>query len=282
MFKRIQLDPTYFCTAPGLAFETCLKMTGVKLELFKDIDMVLMDEKGIRGGISQAVQRYASANNKYIQNYNSKAPSTFLMYVDVNNLYGWPMSKKLPIDSFEWINDLKEFTSEFIRNYDENEATGCLLEVDIEYPKNLHESHRDWPFLPIKKDKLLTTLEDKENYVVHIFALNHGLELKKVHRAISFRQGVWLKRYINKNTELRKNAKNDFEKDFFKLMNNAVYYIQANLFIYFLMFVFCIEPILDTFSFDTLWLCFFLLLTSYYNNSLLFLLWFLYFINNTQ
>ena len=141
--KEYILYPIYCSATPGLAFETCLKMTGFNSNLFTDIDMVLMDEKGIKGGISQAVQRYASANNKYIQNYNSKAPSTFLMYVDANNLYGWPMSKKLPIDSFEWINDLKEFISEFIRNYGENEDTGYLLEVDIEYTKNLHDSHRD-------------------------------------------------------------------------------------------------------------------------------------------
>ena len=124
--------------------------------------MVLLFDKGIRGGISQAVQRYASANNKYMPNYNSIAPSTYLMYVDANNLYGWAMSEKLQIDSFEWINNLNKFSSKFIRNYHENEDTGYLLEVDIEYPKNLHDSHRDLPFLPIKKDKLLTTLEDCE------------------------------------------------------------------------------------------------------------------------
>ena len=114
-----------------------------------------------------------------------------------------------------------------MKNYNEDSDTGYLLEVDIEYPKKLHEKHRDLPFLPIKKDKLLTTLEDKERYVVHIQALKqallHGLKLKKVHRVISFRQKEWLKPYIDKNTELRKNAKNEFEKDFFKLMNNAVF-----------------------------------------------------------
>ena len=138
-------------------------MNKVELELLTDIGMVLLFDKGIRGGISQAVQRYASANNKYMPNYNSIAPSTYLMYVDANNLYGWAMSEKLQIDSFEWINNLNnKFSSKFIRNYHENEDTGYLLEVDIEYPKNLHDSHRDLPFLPIKKDKLLTTLEDCE------------------------------------------------------------------------------------------------------------------------
>ena len=133
----------------------------------------------------------------------------------------------MQIDSFKWVNDLENFTCEFIKNYDEDDDIGCLLEVDIEYSKNLHESHRDLPFLPIKKDKLLATLENKENCVVHITALkqalNHGLIFKKVHRVILFRQETWLKPYIDMDTELRKNAKNDFEKDFYKLMNNAVF-----------------------------------------------------------
>ena len=128
--------------------------------------------------------------------------SSYLLYVDATNLYGWPRSKKLPIDGFLCYDNFKKFTSEFIANYDEDSGTGYLLEIDIEYPKNLHESHRGLPFLSIKKVKLLTTLEDKENYVVHIVALkqalNHGLKLKKVHSAISFRQEAWLKPYINK------------------------------------------------------------------------------------
>ena len=159
-------------------------------------------------------------------NFNLKQKSTYLLYVDANNLYGWAMSKKLPIDGFMCCDDLKKFKCEFIRNYDDDIDTGYLPEVDIEYPKYLHDSHREKTFLAIKKDKLLTTLEDKENYVVHIAtlkqALNHGLKLMKVHSAISFRQEAWLKPYIDKNTELRTDAKYDFEKDFFKLMNNAV------------------------------------------------------------
>ena len=93
--NEYKLDPVYFCTTPGLAFEACLKMTKAELELLTDIDMVLLFEKEIRGGISQAIHRYASANNKYMPNYNSKLLSTYLLYVDANNLYGWAMSKKL-------------------------------------------------------------------------------------------------------------------------------------------------------------------------------------------
>ena len=181
--NEYKLDPVYFCTTPGLAFEACLKMTKAELELLTDIDMVLLFEKEIRGGISQAIHRYASANNKYMPNYNSKLLSTYLLYVDANNLYGWAMSKKLLINNFKWYDALEMLTSDFIKNYDEDSETGYLLEVDINYPKELHESHTDLLFLSIKKEKLLTTLEDKEKYVVHIAALKqallHGLELKK-------------------------------------------------------------------------------------------------------
>ena len=163
-------------------------MTKVELELLTDIDMVLLFEKRIRGGISQALQRYSSAKNKYMPNYNSKLLSTYLLYVDANNLYGWAMSKKLLINNFKWYDALEMLTSDFIKNYDEDSDAGYLLEVDIDYPKELHESHRDLPFLSIKKEKLLNTLADKEKYVVHIAALKealrHGLEFKKVHRAI--------------------------------------------------------------------------------------------------
>ena len=167
-------------------------MTKVELELLTEIDIVLMFEKGIRGVISQAIQRYESANNKYMPNYNLNAQSTYLMYVDTNNLYGYAMSKKLPINNFKWCDYLEMFTSDFMKNYDSESGTGYLLEADIDYPKELHEPIRDLPFLAIKKEKLLTTLENKEKYVVHITALkqalNHGLILKKVHRVISYNQ----------------------------------------------------------------------------------------------
>ena len=203
-------------------------MTKVELELLTEIDIVSMFEKGIRGVISQAIQRYESANNKYMPNYNLNAQSTYLMYVDTNNLYGYAISKKLPINNFKWCDYLEMFTSDFMKNYDSESGTGYVLEADIDYPKELHEPIRDLPFLAIKKEKLLTTLENKEKYVVHITALkqalNHGLILKKVHRVISYNQKAWLKKpYIDKNTELRKEAKSDFEKDFFKLMNNVVF-----------------------------------------------------------
>ena len=154
------------------------------------------------------------------------------MYLDANNLYGWAMSKKLPVSNFIWVDDLSRFTESFIKNCDENSDVGYFLEVDIEYPKQLWGLHKDLPFLAERKklgnvEKLVTSIEDKENYVIHISALkqalNHGLILKKVHRVIQFNQEAWLKPYIDMNTKLRTEAKNDFEKDFFKLMINSVF-----------------------------------------------------------
>ena len=142
------------------------------------------------------------------------------------------MSKKLPVDEFKWVDDLSLFTEDFIKNYDEESDVGYLLVVDIEYPKTLCMLHSDLPFLPEKMKinkcpKLVCNATDKENYSIHIVALkqilNHGLKLIRVHSVISFRQGAWLRPYIDLNTELRKNAKNEFGKGFYKLKINSVY-----------------------------------------------------------
>ena len=154
------------------------------------------------------------------------------MYLDDTNLYGWAMSQKLPVNGFKWVEKLSRFNEIFIKNYNENSDIGYFLEVDIDYPKELFNLHKDLPFLPERKkvnkvEKLICSIEDKEKYVIHIRvlkqALNHGLVLRKVHRVIQFNQEDWLKPYIDMNTKLRKEAKKDFEKDFFKLINNSVF-----------------------------------------------------------
>ena len=194
--------------------------------------MLLMVEEGIRGGICQAIYRYAKASNKYMNNYDKRKLTSFLMYLDANNLNGWVMSQKLPANGFKWVEKLSKFNERFIKSYNENSDIGYFLEVDVEYPKKLFGSHKDLPFLPERKklekvEKLVCSIEDKEKYVIHIRALkqalNNGLKLKKVHRVIKFQQKAWLKSYIDMNTKLRKEAKNEFEKDFFKLMNNSVF-----------------------------------------------------------
>ena len=155
--------------------------------------------------------------------------TSYPLYLDANNLYGWAMSQKLPTNSYK---DLSKFNEKIIKRYNENSDRVYFLEVDVQYQKNLFHSHKDLPFLAERKKfkklkKLVCGIEDKEKYVVHIRALkqalNHGLILKRVHRVIQFNQKAWLKPYIDMNTKLRKEAKNEFEKDFFKLMNNSVF-----------------------------------------------------------
>ena len=223
--KVYELDPAHFLSLPGLAWQACLKKTNVELELLTDYDMLLMVEEGIRGGICRSIQRYSKANNKYMKNYGESKESSYIQYLDANNLYGWVMSQKLPVNDFKWIEDTSKINEEFIKNYDENNDKGYILEVDVKYPKRLHKLHSDLPFLPKRMkidrcEKLVCNLLNEKKYVVHINslkqALNHGLELKKIHRVIEFNQNAWLKPYIDMNTELRKVADNDFEKDFYK------------------------------------------------------------------
>ena len=187
-----------------------------ELELLTDNDMLLMAEEGIRIGICHAIHRYAKANNKYLKIYDEKEESSYIQYLDASNLYGWAMAQKLPVSGFKYEKNMSKFTKEFIKNYDEDSDKGYILEVDVKYPKKLHDLHSDLPFSPerMKIDKckkLVCNLNNKKNYFVHITslkqALNHGLILKKVHRVIQFNQEAWLKTYIDMNAELRKKQK---------------------------------------------------------------------------
>ena len=156
--------------------------------------------------------------------------SSYLQYLDANNFYGWAMSQKLRVGDFKWVEN--EDLLKLVKDYDVNSDKDYIFEVDVKYPKNLYKLHSDLPFLPERmkinnSKKLVCSICDKKNYILHISALkqalDHGLELTKVHRAIEFKQEAWLKQYIDMNTELRKNAKNESEKEFFKLMNNSAY-----------------------------------------------------------
>ena len=165
--KECQLDPAHFLSLPGLAWQACLKKTNIELELLTDYGMLLMVEEGIRGGICHSIHRYAKANNKYMKNYNNNAESSYIQYLDANNLHGWAMSKKLPVNGFKW-TDNNIINEKFIKNYNKNDKKGYILEVDIKYPKKLHDLHIDLPFLTGKMEinkckKLVCNLYDKKN-----------------------------------------------------------------------------------------------------------------------
>ena len=246
-----KLDPCHYFTSPGLSWDAMLKMTDIKLELMTDIDMFQFIEKGLRGGISYIANRHGKANNKYMKEYDEKAPSKYIMYLDANNLYGWAMSQYLPTGGFRWMTE-KQIDKIDLAKYKEDSDKGLILEVDLEYPEELHDLHNDYPLAPEKVkvtndmlseycqniaekhrvstglvSKLIPTLGKKEKYVLHYrnlqLYIDLGLKVTKVHRVLKFNQSPWLKQYIDFNTEKRKNAKNAFEKDFFKLMNNSVF-----------------------------------------------------------
>ena len=246
-----KLDPCHYFTSPDLSWDAMLKMTNIKLELMTDIDMFQFIEKGMRGGISYIANRYGKANNKYMREYNENAPSKYIMYLDANNLYGWAMSQYLPTGDFKWLTE-KQINKINLAQYNEDSNKGLLLEVDLEYPKELHDLHNDYPLAAervcVNKDmlseyckkiatkynistglvhKLIPTLSNKQKYVLHYrnlqLYIDLGLKVNKVHRVLEFNQSPWLKEYINFNTKKRTQAKNSFEKDFFKLMNNSVF-----------------------------------------------------------
>ena len=167
-----RVHPAHFLTVPGLAWQSYLTKAEVELELLTDNDMLNMFEKGIRDGMCQATYWYAKANYKYMKNYDKNKESAYLEYLDANNLYGFAMCKKLPVDGFKWVDDLSILIEDFQKTYNEERDIGYLFVVDVEYPKNLHMLHSDLPFLPermkiIKCTKLVCNLNDKENYPYH-------------------------------------------------------------------------------------------------------------------
>ena len=228
------LDPAHYYTSLGLAGDACLKETGQELQLSHDYDMLMMFEQGIRGGISHISKRYAEANNKYMINYDPDKTSSYIQYLDANNLYGWAMSQPLPTNGFKWMNDLTVDSVYDILQFwkTPSKKKGNIFEVDLDYPRKLWKSHNDYPLAPEKMmvndvEKLIGSFRPGKNYVVHYRNLTQylqmGMRLTAVHRGISFLQSPWMEPYITKNTELSKTAANSFEKEFFKLMNNSVF-----------------------------------------------------------
>ena len=237
-YETYKLDPRHSYTLPGFSWQSMLKMTKIKLELISDPDMYLFLMDTIRGGISVCNKKHVIADNKYIDK-NTKN-NKYLMYLDANNLYGVSMVQSLPYKNFKWSDDL---TLDQIGIY----------EVDIEIPKELHNKFKDYPLCPeiksipednlseyqnylnnklnikyTEKDKkLILDLLPKKNYKIYYKNLEYymklGIKITKIHRILTFDEKPFLKDYIDLNTNLRKEAKNDLEKDLFKLMNNAIF-----------------------------------------------------------
>jgi hypothetical protein len=242
-----RLDSAHYLTTPSLTWDACSKYTNVELELITDPEIFLFFESAMRGGISAISNRYARANNPYLQpeDYDSSQPHSYIYYLDANNLYGWAMSQYLPVGGFRFLSE-EEISQIDFANVPDDSDIGYAVECDLEYPGELHESHNDYPLAPERMtiteamlspfcksmnlkhaftEKLIGNLQTKIKYKTHYrnlkLYLGLGMKLLRVHRVVAFRQESWLKPYVELNTKMRQQAKTDFEKDFFKLMVNA-------------------------------------------------------------
>ena len=245
------LDPLHYVSLPGLTFDACLKFTGAKLELFTSPEPYLFLEAGMRGGISMISHRYAKANNPITEGYNPDMQNSYIVYYDVNGLYSWALCQPLPLRDFKWVDE-GELKHLDIANLGHDQI-GYILEVDLEYPENLHDSHNHYPLAPERMkieeealspylknllashdikyssstEKLVPNLNDKKSYIVYYRTLQRyislGLKVTKVHRALQFYEEAWVKPYVEFNIQKRKEATNRFEQDMFKLLNNSLF-----------------------------------------------------------
>lgn len=218
-FNTYGIDPLHYYTLPGYAWDVTLSVIDVKPCLLMDREMINIIVDNIRGGISSVSKR------KWLQDNENNS----IFYFDANNLYGWAMSQPLPYDDFTFIEIPFNEVLHFILFYDMDVAEyGYILTVDMEYPQREYDLHNELPFLPERiNDKLCLSLYNKRMYTAHILnikqAIEEGLVLEKVYKIIRYRQSKWLEKYISLNTELRKNSTSDSDKNFYKLMNNAVF-----------------------------------------------------------
>ncbi|KAJ8914260.1 hypothetical protein NQ315_003625 [Exocentrus adspersus] len=253
LYLKTDLDSGHYYTLPGYTWDCALKYTKVELDYLKDVDVLLFMDRGIRGGVSQCSNRYGEANNKFMPTYDCTQPANYLMYFDVNNLYGWAMCQYLPYSGFEWMKNFENFdvtqvSDEAPEGYiyshledklhhsvSENVPSAYILEVDLEYPEHLlvHDTHKDLPLCPehltppnYKLPKLMTTLYDKKRYIIHYRnlkqALSLGIKLSRIYRILKFKQSDWLQAYIDLNTKLCTQSLNEFEKNLYKLLINAI------------------------------------------------------------
>ena len=241
--QQYNIDPCYYFSAPHFTFDAFLRHSSLTLELLSDINQYLFIIKGIRGGMSMVSKRYAVTNNKYVEGYNSLKSSSFILYLDANNLYGRAMQEYLPWKNFEWMSP-HQLNYDFIKGLEPEGEVGCIIQCSLEYPVALHDYNSDYPLAPVKKsipygmlspvarmicdkhklkrttnvEKLLATVKDKDFYILHYRNLqlyvSLGLRVKKIHAGIIFKQGPIMKSYIDFNSEKRAQATNKFDTDF--------------------------------------------------------------------
>ncbi|XP_053214141.1 uncharacterized protein LOC128397439 [Panonychus citri] len=253
--NQFQLDPLHFFSSPGLTWSAALKKTDVEIDLLTDLDMIMMFEKGIRGGISSAMTRFTKANIPNYPDYDKSQENSYITYLDVNNLYGFALQQSMPYSDFRFVKEenFKHYYHRFVTETITHESEeGTVFEVDITYPSFLHDDHNDYPLAPDKTkiddnllsetqheilistgrkrtvcEKLIPSFLKKSKYVVHYKNLNYyvkkGLVVTKIHRIICFKQKPWLKDYIVLCTKMRMQCSSPFEKNFWKLMVNAIY-----------------------------------------------------------
>ena len=252
--QNYRLDPAHYVSSPQLSWDSMLLFTDAEIELIADPQMFQMIDNGIRGGVAMIVKRFAKANNPALgEEYNPNLPTSYIIYLDANNLYGWAMSQFMPFKDFRWLksDDWEKIDWTVQRD---DQPIGYFIECDLLYDKSFHDMHNDYPLAPermqmnfeklnetqlkilrnyriskssLQVTKLVPHFLPRKKYCVHYlnlkFYMEHGLTLEKVHRVIAFEQKPWLAPYINKNQVLRTVAKNDFEKDQAKLYNNSIY-----------------------------------------------------------
>lgn len=261
-FNINHLDPVFFYSLPGFSWSSALRQTGIQLDLMTDYEMYSVIERGIRGGLAVVTKHKIKAKNMYTHTDEIKDDSEFSKYIqvyDANSLYAWAMSQPLPTTDFKWLNESQFsqlFNEKELSSWPSIEGEkGYILVVDLEYPEEIHDKTKSYPLAPNHKaitvhdytmemfnqwqtvypelskiptnNKLVADCENKENYVIHYrilkLYLQLGMKLTKIHQVIEFTQSCWLKSYIDDNIERRKAATTDFEKDFYKLCNNAVF-----------------------------------------------------------
>jgi len=251
-FEQYKLDPAHYVSAPHLTWDAMLLYTGVKIGLLSDPEMFRFYNNNIRGGICFIAKRLAKANHPDLPGYDPNLPITWVPDIDANNLYGVAMEFRMPIGEYRWLSREEIALIDWQAQIDDQD-TGYTVECDLDYPPELHDAHNDYPLAPEKIQinysclsqtqveisrsyrinrsstcvKLMPNLMDKRFYVCDYlnlkFYMDHGLKLIRVHRVIAFRQTRWLKPYMELNSQLRKNAKQEHEKDLYKKMNNSTY-----------------------------------------------------------